>query len=276
MGVLKVSGVICVLAAVGIGIVLLGRYVQRAVPVSTRMGPVELIDPPAWLTKPLREKICSAATAGGQDLKLDDDVARLVQSNLERKVAWLYNITVQTTHENILVKADYRKPIALVKSGLHKFYVDEVLVVLDFLPMPDLLIVRVEGVPVVTMPPAGQAFERDDLAAAVDVLKLLCWMDEHVTPDKPLLREIEVIDMSNFAGTEDARAAHIVLYATDRTQIVWGAEVGMWQRHLEAKDEEKLAMLYGFYEENGTLLGGVKYINLRDPQRSIPLPKDRY
>ena len=276
MGVLKVVGMICVLAAVGAGFVFLHKYVKRAAPVSAKIGPLELRNPPAWLTQPLLEKIYAAATANGQDLKLDEDAARSIQDNLEREVAWLHNITVQTTHRNILIEADYRKPIALVKSGLHKFYVDDDLTVLDFLPMPDLLIVRVEGVPVVTMPPSGCPFERDDLAAAVQVLKLLCWMDEHTTLDKPLLREIEAIDVSNFAGREDPRAAHIVLYATDRTQIVWGAEVGMWRRHLEAKDEEKLAMLYGFYKENGTLLGGVKYINLRDPQRSIPLPTDGY
>ena len=276
MGVLKVLGVICVLAAVGAGFVFLHKYVERAGHVSTRIGPVELIDPPAWITQLLREKIYSAATINGEDLKLDEDAARSIQNNLEREVAWLHNVTVQTTDKNFLVKADYRKPIALVKSGLHRFYVDDDLVVLDFLPMPDLLIVRVEGVPIVTMPPVGQAFERDDLVAAVEVLKLLCLMDKEVVPEQPLLREIEVIDVSNYAGREDARAAHIVLYATDRTQIVWGAEVGMWRRHLEAKDEEKLAMLYGFYKENGTLLGGVKYINLRDPQRSIPLPTDSY
>jgi hypothetical protein len=276
MGVLKALGVICVLAAAGVGFVFLGKYAKTAVSVSTRTGPIELIDPPAWLTQPLLEKIYSAATAGGKDLKLNEDAARSVQSNLEREVAWLHNITVQTTHKNILVTADYRKPIALVKSGLHKFYVDAELVVLDFLPIPNLPIVRVQGVPVVTMPPVGRAFEREDLAAAVEVLKLLGGMDEQITPDKPLLRQIEVIDVSNFGGRVNPQAGHIVLYATDRTQIVWGAEVGMWQRHLEAKDEDKLAMLYGFYKENGTLLGGVKYINLRDPQRDIPLPIDRY
>jgi hypothetical protein len=50
----------------------------------------------------------------------------------------------------------------------------------------------------------------------------------------------------------------------------------MWHRHFEAKDEDKLAILYGFYKENGTLLNIVKYINLRDPQDNIPLPIDKY
>ena len=117
---------------------------------------------------------------------------------------------------------------------------------------------------------------RDDLAAAVDVLKLLWRMDEEVTPDKSLLWEIEVIDVSNFKGREDTRFPHIVLYATDNTEIVWGAEIGTWQRHLEATDEQKIAKLYGYYEEYGSLSGGVKYINLRDPQDNVPLPIDKY
>ena len=46
--------------------------------------------------------------------------------------------------------------------------------------------------------------------------------------------------------------------------------------YLEATDEDKLAKLYGYYEEFGTLLKGAKYINLRDPRDKIPLPIDKY
>ncbi|GAJ08013.1 unnamed protein product, partial [marine sediment metagenome] len=68
---------------------------------------------------------------------------------------------------------------------------------------------------------------------------------------------------------------HIVLYTTDDTEVIWGAELGKWQQHLEATDAEKLAKLYAYYEEYGSLLGDVKYINLRDPQDRIPLPIDK-
>jgi len=101
-------------------------------------------------------------------------------------------------------------------------------------------------------------------------------MDELITPDKPLLYEIDYIDVSNFEGREDTRFPHIVLYATDKTEIIWGAEIATWQRYLEATDEEKLAKLYGYYKEHGSLLNGVKYINLRNPQDKIPLPIDKY
>jgi len=66
------------------------------------------------------------------------------------------------------------------------------------------------------------------------------------------------------------------LYAKDNTEIIWGAEVGKWQRYLESTDEDKLAKLYSYYKEYGTLLNVAKYINLRDPQDNIPLPIDKY
>ena len=122
----------------------------------------------------------------------------------------------------------------------------------------------------------GQVWRTDDLAAAVEILIRLERMDMLVTPDKPLLYEIDSIDVSNFAGRQSGRDSHIVLYSKDNAQIMWGAEIGTWQQHLEATDEEKLAKLYAYYKEYGTLLNGVKYINLRDPQQTIPLPVDKY
>ena len=68
----------------------------------------------------------------------------------------------------------------------------------------------------------------------------------------------------------------IPLLAEDNTEITWGAEVGKWQLHLESTDEQKLAKLYGYYKDYGTLSGDAKYINLRDPQDNIPLPIDKY
>jgi len=52
--------------------------------------------------------------------------------------------------------------------------------------------------------------------------------------------------------------------------------MGKWQQHLELSDEEKLASLYSYYKDYGTLSGGVKFINLRDPRDNIPLPIDKY
>jgi len=284
-GVLKVFGVVCVLGAIGIGVfaavrtglAFLDKYMKKAVPVSEKFGSLELVGVPAWVNDQLEEKVYAAARANGEDLKLDEDAARSVQNNLEREVAWLRNVTVQTTHDTIRIEAQWRKPIALVKRGMHKFYVDAELVVLDFVPVPRLPIVKITGLSLITKtPPPGKVWQRDDLAAAVTILEQLNQMDKFITPDKPLLYEIDSINVSNFEGREAARLPHIVLYAKDNTEIIWGAEVGKWQRYLESTDEQKLAKLYSYYKEYGTLLNGAKYINLHDPQDNIPLPIDKY
>ena len=276
-GFLKVLAVICVFAALGVGFVFLDRYVKKVAPAWGKTIDVELMEPPAWVNQPLRDKIIAAATVGGEDVKLDEDAVRLIQSNLARKVVWLQKVKVQATHDKVLIEADYRKPIALVKSGLRKFYVDAELVVLDFMPMPNLPITAVKGLsPITKVPPVGKIWQREDLAAAVAILARLDRMDKLVTPDKPLLYEIDSIDVSNFKGRENSRFAHIILYTKDNTEIIWGAEIDAWSQHLEAKDEEKLAKLYNYYKQQGSLLGGAKYIDLRNPQDTIPLPIDKY
>jgi len=276
-GFLKILAVICVFAALGVGFVFLDKYVKKVAPAWGKTVDVELIEPPAWVNQPLRDKIIAAATVDGEDVKLDEDAIRLIASNLARKVAWLQKVKVQATHDKILIEADYRKPIALVKSGLRKFYVDAELVVLDFVPMPNLPVVVVKGLsPITKIPPVGEAWQREDLAAAVAILARLDRMDKLVTPDKPLLYEIDSIDVSNFKGRENSRTAHIILYTKDNTEIIWGAEIDAWSQHLEAKDEEKLAKLYNYYKEFGKLSGGAKYIDLRTPQDTIPLPIDKY
>ena len=148
---------------------------------------------------------------------------------------------------------------------------------LDFVPITQLPIVSVRGLAtIVKMPLPGEVLQQEDLAEAVAILERLNQMDKLVTPDKPLLFEVDSIDVSNFRGRQGDRYAHIILYAKDNAEIIWGAEIGAWTQHLEAKDEEKLAKLYDYYKELGSLKGDAKYIDLRTPQGKIPLPIDKY
>jgi hypothetical protein len=290
---LKVLAVIFVFAAIGVGFVFLDKYVKRVAPAWPDNIQVELVNPPDWINASLKEKITAVAKRSWkkEDVKLEEDTVRLalrkeslglpqvIQSNLERDVAWLKEIRVRTTHDKILIEANYRKPIALVKRGLQRFYVDAELVVLDFVPMANLPIVNVRGLAVITSPGGpqpGETLQQEDLAAAVAILVRLDQMDKLVTPDKPLLFEIDTIDVSNFKGRQSGRLSHINLYTKDNTVIIWGAEIGAWAQHLEAKDEEKLAKLYNYYKEYGSLTGGAKYIDLRTPQGKVPLPIDKY
>jgi hypothetical protein len=287
MRVLKVFAVACVSAAMGIGFVFILRegfisldsYVKKSVHIWEKDSPLKLINIPPWVNEPLQTRIYAAA-APRPDLIPNEETARLVQKNLAQTTAWLDDVRVQSTHDSIQITGKWRRPLALVRSSLNKFYVDSDMVVLDFVPLPNLHIVKVEGLPlIIKTPPLGRVWKRDDIAAAVDILANLRRMDKNVTPEKPLLYDIASIDMSNFKGRENTRFPHIVLYTKDNTEIIWGAELGEWQKYLESKDEQKLAKLYQYYKKHGSLLGGVtgvKYINLCDPQDNIPLPIDKY
>jgi hypothetical protein len=287
MRVLKVFAVACVSAAMGIGFVFVLRegfisldsYVKKSVIDWKQATPLKLMDVPPWVNEPLQTKIYSAAALKG-NLIPDEESARIVRNNLVRKVSWLHEVRVQTTHDSIQVSGKWRRPLVMVRSSMNKFYVDSDMVVLDYVPLPNLHIVRIEGLPlIIKTPQSGRVWNRDDVAAAVAILTNLRRMDKIVTPAKPLLYDIASIDMSNFKGRENTRFPHIIFYTKDNTEIIWGAEVGEWQKHLESTDEQKLAKLYEYYKKHGSLLGGVtgvKYINLCDPQDNIPLPVDKY
>ncbi len=275
--ILKVLAVVCVLCGIVIGLMFLEKYVKETVPAARGSVDLELADVPIWASDELKEKVHAAAIGKGVNLRLDEDTALSVHRNIEQLIVWLDEVEVLTLHDRLRVEAQWRKPVALVKSGLIKFYVDAERVVLDFVPIPDLPIVEIKGLPLITkIPPLGEVWQRDDLAAAIRILDRLDDMDKSLTPDKPLLREIDCIDVSNFNGRHNSRQAHIILYTKDNTEIIWGAEVEKWQQHLESTDEQKLAKLYVYYKENGTLSGAAKFINLRDPRDNIPLPIDKY
>lgn len=264
------SVVACILMGIVAGFSFLERYVKETSVVSEQTIRLELVDVPAWVNSQLKEKVYVAARSDANDLSL-------VQQNIEREVVWLDEVTVQTTHDVLRIEGRWRKPVGLIKSGKRRFYVDAEQVVLDFVQMPRLPIVEITGLsPTRKTPSLGKVREGDDLAAAITILDRLDRMDKSDTPDKPLLYEIDRIDVSNFNGRKNSKRPHIVLYAKDDTEIIWGAEFGTWQRYLESTDEQKLAKLYSYYKENGTLSGDAKYINLCDPQDDIPLPIDKY
>lgn len=267
----------CLVAAAGAGFVVLEKYTNKTVPVSERIGTLELLAAPVWVNENLQKKIYQAACANNEDLRLDEDAAQSVHDNLVSRVAWMNQVQVHTTSDSIRIKAKWRKPLAMVAYGVNKFYVDSQLTVLDYVQLPELPIVEVKGLASVPrIPRPGELFEKDALVAAIEILDLLDRMDKLVSPKKPLLFEIKSIDVSNYNGRRRNSSPHIVFYTSNNTKVKWGAEYGKWQRHLESTDKQKIAKLYEHYKEYGTLNTGVKFINLCDPQDVIPLPIDKY
>jgi hypothetical protein len=277
IGLLKGLFFIFFVVSVVAGFAYLDGYVQKqTITPSTQPRTIELTNPmPSWVSDEIKNRVYAAASTATAGQNQDDALARTIQQNVRRLVPWLDDIRVQTTYTKILISGQWRKPLAVVTASKAKYYLDTDLIVLDYIPITNLSIVTVDGLEFDKPPALGQVWRGDDLAAALAVLSRLEKMDSAVTPNKPLLREIDKIDVSNFDGRKNKREPHITLLTKEGTEIIWGAEIGAWQRHLESPDDDKLAKLYTYYQQAGTL-SSVKYINLRDPRQTIRLPIDKY
>ena len=278
IGYVKVTLFVCAFVMVLAGFTFLDGYVKKQTAGTSGNRTIELVgEVPTWVSEEIKNRIYAAATAEANNSSNDDEkIAASAQSNIAALVPWLADAKVQTTHNSILITGRWRKPLLLATAEKNKFFIDGDLVVLDYSPIGNLPVINITGLELSKIPPTpGQTWHGDDLAAAMAVLNRLSRMDIAVTPDKPLLHHIDRIDIANFDGRKNKRDPHISLYTKDGTQIIWGAELGTWQRHLESPDDDKLAKLYTYYQQYGTL-SGVKYINLRDPQQKIYLPVDKY
>jgi hypothetical protein len=273
--IVKVAAVIGFLAASGAFLRYAEAYVKTITP--TQEGTLVLVSPPQWAQYDLKCRV--ADVAGGRQLPLTEETASRVARNLASLV-WLDDVDVQVTHNSVRVKARWRKPVALidVPEDHSKIYVDENLVVLDYMPMPHLPIVEIRGVGLKRVPLPGQVFDQQDLAAGVALVVLLNRMDAERTPEKPLIEHVASIDVRNYNGRKNPQGPHLVLRSKDDTQIIWGAELGEWTKYGEARDDQKLAKLYTYYHDYGSLSAGAKYIyiNLRDPQDRVPKPIEKY
>lgn len=244
------------------------RFVDSEQPPGT--GPLVFEHVPKWVDQNLLTQVYDAI-GGSRTFPLEENMASLVVEGL-RAVAWLDQIKARVTHRDIRVTAQWRKPLVRVKSGSTEFLLDGQGVVLNPIAL-NLPIVTIRNIRVRQKPPAGAVLEQDDLSAAVNLIGVLDKMDKLECPDDPLLAEIAYIDMANFQGQRNRSEPHIVLVTKDDTPIHWGAALGDSGKFLEQSDEKKLATLYTYYNDCGTLLGGnAKFINLRDSRREIPLP----
>lgn len=262
----------CVGAGICVGFIYLHRYISATGPAAAKYGPIELDGVPEWLEQNWIDTI--TATAGGTSFLLNDQTAQMIAERLDT-LSWMDQVRVQATPSLLRVEAVYRKPAARVKIGTGRWvYLDEQGVVLDPLPLDSIHLVEIRGLPADQVPPPGGTCHADQAAAAAKLLKILERMDQKCCPDKPLLREIEYIDVSNFARQQSASKPHIIFVAKDGTPIYWGAAYGKSAMYFEAEETEKLTTLYNFYTQNGyTLLGKVKYIDLRTPLSQRPRPR---
>ncbi len=276
MSAMKIFVVVTTIGAAAVGFAWLSQHVPQSNRDEDGIASLILIDPPIWLNDDLKTKIAYAAITDGENLAIDRDAAASVQTNLAENFVWLAQPRVRVTSETVEVRGKWRRPLALIRINDTSFYLDTKSVLLDHVEVPALAIVEIKGFANTQTPTLGQKLDDPDIAAAMAILLRLARMDRLVTPNDPLMAHIGSIDMANFQGANDADAPHIKLFSKKDTAIIWGVELGQWSQHLEASDEQKLARLYGFFKEVGSLDDGVQFINLSDPRGKIPLPIDSF
>ena len=272
-----------------IGLIYMDRFVNVH-QTQNKTLPVNLYyhgQKPEWLQQEWYDVIYS--TAGGRELSRSKNLAREIQGRLAQ-IPWLYNTTVKINSDEIGIISDYRRPVGLVRLGRsRKVYLDIDMTVLDYIPVNSIPVIEISGLASTQVPEPGQQWLAEDAVAAVELLNLLYMADfhfrqerENVTvsspekkiPEKPLLNEIESINVSNFAARKSRSAPNIVLTVVDGTKVHWGAAWNQANVYFEADEKDKLARLYQFFMDHHSTLGGAaKYIELRWPQDSIPRPR---
>lgn len=271
---LTVIGFALLAAGLTAGFMYMEQYVKTLPQRQPHARPLKLLNPPSWLGEAWTDRILE--TTENSRFLLDEAAARTVSEKLGR-IPWLYDVQVKTTQNTLDISAQYRRPIIAATVGGKRYYVDEHDVVFEALPVTKIAVPEVIGFSERTIPTAGTVWLAEDIKAAVELIHILGLMDlpteENPNP-KPLLDEIENIDVANFAGRKSESQPHLILNVKDgTTQIYWGAAWGQAARALEADDKEKLTSLYQQYAEYGnTLMGKVKFIELRQPQSLVPRP----
>lgn len=278
-------------AGLVVGFFYMEKYVHAQRAADPVIGSLVFVNAPDWAySEAMKKKL--AAGAGGGQFELKEGAAQKVAENLSN-LAWLYDVQVRTTTQNVLVSASFRQPEAVVKSsrGQTSFVglpqdgdpligdkADDnanTVFVLDYVEINKPPKIEIIGFAETAKLAPGVIWYASDVAAALRLIAAMKGMDDKICPEKPLRDEIASIDVSNFNGKKNASAPHLILNLKDgKTQVNWGAAMGQSTRFMEASDIEKLATFYTYYQEkNKDLQNKSKYIELRFPKSGIPRPE---
>jgi hypothetical protein len=203
-----------------------------------RIPPTVLLkDRPAWMSDLLAKKIVAVARPdvaySAFDHNLLVNTTQLLRSHPD-SAPWIRQVkSVRRGYDKgpgdvLEIDCEFRAPIAAVKAGDYYWYIDGECVMLpeqfnaaevrrvlyDPSHRPSIRII--EGV-AAAPPEAGQKWKGEDLAAGVELVKLLY--------GKPYTDEVERVNVANFAGRVDPNEAQLVLITRYQTQVRWGRPV---------------------------------------------------
>ncbi len=265
-------------AAATLGFGRLRTYVEKDLVFPNVPPTVVLKNRPAWMTDFLAEQIIKAVRPVGAHSAFDHqmlvDTTALLQSNpWVRKVNQVRRVYGHAPGDTLEIDCDFRAPVALVKWRDYYCLVDG-----DAYKLPEQYAVNqldrimigldgkmsirvIEGVghaPVAT----GVAWPGDDLSGGIAMVKLLY--------DQPYAEQIWSINVANYKGRRDPRAAQITLLTRQNTQILWGRAPGDVDYFIEVPVARKLQWMKSAFEKYGRVDAGEAWIDVRFDQPVSP------
>jgi hypothetical protein len=256
------------------------EYVDQRLSYPARPPKLVLANRPAWMSDFLADQIIRTAQPIGLRSSFDRSVLAEAADSLKpnpwiRQINQVRRTFDQAPGDSVELDCEYRAPAALVRSGPSYWLVDDQAVELpehysqDQLPKiifaadgkVNLRIIQGVSHPAVD---SGQTWPGDDLAGGLQLAELLA--------GQPYAEQIRQIDVSNFGGRRDRRAAQIVLITQFGTQIRWGQAPGRRDGFAEIPPTAKLAAMQSVFDQTGRVDAGQAWLDIRFDRVTRPGP----
>ncbi|HEY7089284.1 MAG TPA: hypothetical protein VH518_14400 [Tepidisphaeraceae bacterium] len=277
-GVFHFLGAILLVGLLSVGYLHLRRYVEREVVFPEHPPRVVLKNRPSWMSDARAIQIINsirpAGTHSAFDRQLLVDTAAILQQNpWVKQVRQVRRAYGEKPGDTLEIDCDYRAPIALVHWKDYYWLVDGEGVKLpeQFIEsqLPRIMIgpdrrLNLRIIEGVTQAPveSGQVWRGDDLAAGLDLVKILY--------AQRYAEEIVKVDVANFGGRIDPKEAQIDLVTRYDTQIRWGRPVNAKDFFVEVSASQKLKYLEEIYNEFHRVDGGRPWIDIRFDRITYP------
>jgi hypothetical protein len=274
-------GLVAFVAICWVSVRTMHEYVDKRVVFPETPPRVVLKDRPVWMSDLLAEQIVRMARPIGTHSTFDHQLLVTVTQTLEaspwvKKVRQVRRAYGERPGDTIEIDCEFRAPVALVRWRDYYWLVDG-----DGVKLPEQFteeqlprivtgsngMTNIRVVDGVRRPPveSGQTWPGDDLAAALDMIKLL--------HGQPYADAIVSVDVSNYMGRVDVREAQITLGTRYETQIRWGEPIRTPDQYsVEASPAEKLARLQQIHEKFGRIDGHQPWLDIRLDKITHPTP----
>lgn len=270
---------------VGSGYYYADQYVHQSVAYPSRPLLIVLKNRPPWMNDFLVEQIAMIARPIGAHSAFDhallvDTAEMLARNPWVRRVQSVRRAYTYRPGDTLEIDCEYRAPVALVKSGLFYWLVDEKGVRLSerfterdtpsiqFGADGRTRIRVIEGVRQPAPHVSGEKWSGDDLAAGLRMVSYL--FDRSYADD--LLR----VDVTNFNGRVNPKEPQIVLGTRYQTQIWWGRPPSDddLDSFIELTTARKLTRLRLIREQYGRVDARQQWVDIRfDTVGLPPLPQ---